>query len=130
MQRFPFRIDPRFATPLRAFGVRDDTAEVVLDDVGITATFGWFRSRARWEDVQDACVMGPFRWYRAIGPRLSLADKGVTFGSHTEGGTCIRFHRPVAALFGRRRMHPGLTVTVADPEALRAAIATELAARA
>jgi hypothetical protein len=107
---------------LRLAGVHDGTAEVVLDDVGVTARFGRFRVRTPWDNVRGAEVSGPFRWYRAIGPRMSLADRGVTFGSSTEGGTCIRFHRPVAALFGRRRVHPGLTVTVADPAALAAAI--------
>ena len=125
----PFRIDAPWRLPLRAFGVRTRTAEVVLDDAGFHARFGRFAVDAPWEDVADAAVSGPYRAHRAIGPRLSLADKGATFGSSTAGGTCVSFHRPVAALFGRRRVHPGLTVTVADPEGLRDAILAELAAR-
>ncbi|WP_060711281.1 hypothetical protein [Pseudonocardia sp. HH130629-09] len=60
---------------------------------------------------------------KALGARLSLADRGVTFGSATERGVCIRFHRPVPALdpFGTLR-HPGITVTIADPERLVAAV--------
>lgn len=123
---FPFRIDERYAIPLRLFGVRAGSARVELDDWGITARFGRFVSRAPWQDVRDACVDGPYRWYRVIGPHLSLADKGVTYGSNADAGTCVRFHRPVAGLFGPRRMHPGMTVTVEDPDGLRAAIEQEL----
>lgn len=123
------RIDPPWATPLQAFGVRASTSGVTLDEARFDARFGRFRVVTPWDNVRDACVTGPFRWYRAIGPRLSLADRGVTFGSSTAGGVCVRFHRPVAALFGSKRIHPGLTVTVADPEGLRAAIEARLAAR-
>ncbi len=55
----------------------------------------------------------------AGGPHLSFADRGATFATSTEGGVCIRFHRPVRALlpFGPLR-HPALTVTVAEPDRL------------
>jgi hypothetical protein len=128
VRRFPFAIDDRAALPLRVFGVREATAEVVLDEVGLTARFGRFRVRTPWDNVRDASVSGPFRWYRAIGPRLSLSDRGVTFGSTATAGTCIRFHEPVAALFGHRRVHPGLTVTVRDSEGLAVAIAEAVTA--
>jgi hypothetical protein len=122
-QTFPFAFDAAFVLPLRAMGVTPETAEVVLDDGGITARFGRFRAHAAWDEVRDVSCSGPYHWYRAIGPRLSLSDRGATFGTTTAGGTCLGFHRPVAALFGHRRVHPGLTVTVADPEGLRAAVA-------
>ena len=109
--------------------MRPATSGVVLDDDGFHARFGRLRVDAPWEDVAGSCLTGPFRWYRAIGPRLSLADRGVTFGSATEGGVCVTFHRPVAALLGSRRVHPGLTVTVEDPRALHAAITAQLDAR-
>jgi hypothetical protein len=128
--RAPQRLDRPWRSGLRVFGVRADTAGVVLDDDGFHARFGRLRVDAPWEDVAGACVTGPYRWYRAIGPRLSLADRGATFGSATAAGTCVTFHRPVAGLFGRRRVHPGLTVTVEDPHALRDAIEAELARRA
>jgi hypothetical protein len=124
--RFPYAIDRTFAAPLRAFGVTSRTAVVVLDDVGLTAHFGLFRTRTRWENVREASVTGPYRWYRAIGPRLSLSDRGVTYGSTADGGVCIAFHRPVAGLFGPARVHPNLTVTVADRDGLVAAITTRL----
>ena len=71
-------------------------------------------------NVAGADRSGPFAPVKVIGgPRLSLADRGVTFATSTDGGVCIRFHRPVRALLpvGPVR-HPALTVTVADPDRL------------
>ena len=125
-QRFPFRFDPAFRLPLALLGVRPSTARVrVGDDLDIR--FGRFRLSTPWSNVAGAEVSGPFKAHRAIGPRLSLADRGVTFGTSTRRGVCIRFHRPVGALLGERRLrHPGATVTVADPDGLQAAIADRL----
>jgi hypothetical protein len=60
-------------------------------------------------------VLGP--------PHLSFRDRGLTFATNQERGVCVRFHEPVAGIDPRGWIrHPGLTVTVEDPEALIAAI--------
>ena len=43
--------------------------------------------------------------------------QALTFGTTTRGGVCLRFREPVAGIdpWGRIR-HPGLTLTVAEPE--------------
>lgn len=128
-ERFAFAFDPRLAPLVRPFGARPGAAEVVVDDRGVEVRFGRFRTAVAWDDVAGAEVSGPYRWYRVVGPRLSLADRGATFGSSAAGGVCLSFHRPVAALFGRRRVHPGLTVTVADPDGLRDAVLDHLRRR-
>lgn len=127
--RAPQRFDRPWDTLLGLAGVRPATAGVVLDDDGFHARFGRLRVDTPWDNVAGADVSGPYRWYRAIGPRLSLADRGATFGSSTTAGVCVSFHQPVAGLFGSRPVHPGLTVTVEDPAALRDAIEAELARR-
>ncbi len=60
---------------------------------------------------------------KSVGVRLSMVDRGITFGTNGDRGVCIRFHRPVPAAdpFGLLR-HPATTVTVADPEGLVAAV--------
>ncbi len=61
-------------------------------------------------------LTGPFKVWKVIGARMSMADRGLTFGTNTEQGVCIRFHPPVRGIepSGVLR-HPGLTLTIADP---------------
>lgn len=62
-------------------------------------------------------MTGPYAPWRAIGPHLSPANRGVTFGTNTGRGVCVRLHTPVPALApGGFLTHPGATVTVSDPE--------------
>ena len=113
---------------LRLLGVRDGTSGVWLDDEVLTATFGRWSLTTPTANIASAEVTGPYSAWRAIGPRLSLADRGLTFGSVATAGVCLRFHHPVPGIepTGLVR-HPSLTVTVAQPallvEALRGVIA-------
>ena len=121
-ERFPFAQESPWSRILPSTFTEPPSAVVECNEVGLSARFGPFTVTTPWSNVRDVSVTGPYRWFRAIGPRLSLSDRGVTFGTATRAGTCIGFHEPVAGLFGGRRVHPGLTVTVADPEGLAAAI--------
>lgn len=121
-QRFTFAFEPRFRRLLAVLGVRPDTAWVRLDDEWLTVRFGPFRVRTPVTNLADVMITRDYRWYRAIGPRGSLADRGATFGTSTAAGVCVCFHEPVTALAGRLVRHPGLTLTVEDPEGLAAAI--------
>jgi hypothetical protein len=122
-QVFDFSIDPAFRAPLAVVGVLPHTARVSVTDEEFLARFGPWRVRTPRSNIRDAEVSGPYRWYRAVGPRLSLADHGATFGSNARVGVCISFVEPVGALLpGLLMRHPALTVTVADPEGLRDAL--------
>ena len=121
-RRFAFLHDPRFEAPLRALGVTRETAWVELDGELLRVRFGRLGLSSPLANVAGAEVTGPYRWYRAIGPRLSLADRGVTFGTAAHAGACVRFHEPVPALLGPRIGHPGATMTVADPAGLVTAL--------
>jgi hypothetical protein len=62
-----------------------------------------------------------------MGPaHISLKDHGLTFATNGYRGLCMLFARPVTGIdpLGVIK-HPGLTVTVSDPEALGAAIGSE-----
>ncbi|MEU0549807.1 hypothetical protein [Micromonospora sp. NPDC005979] len=117
--RFPFRFDAAFRPALALVGVRPATAWVAVDDRYLLIRYGPWRLRTGRDNVLGAEVGGPYRWWRVIGPRLSLADGGVSFGSSAQAGVCVRFGEPVPALApaGWPR-HPAATVTVADPAAL------------
>ncbi len=71
--------------------------------------------------VQDAHITGPYRWWAAIGARLSVVDDGLTFGTNTCEGVCGHFEPRIHSVLGLRD-HSALTVTVADTHGLVAAI--------
>ena len=50
--------------------------------------------------------------------RLSLADRGLTFGTNRSACVCVHFRDPVPSPL-RKQGHPALTVTVADVDASR-----------
>lgn len=120
----PFAVDPRFLPVLRPFGVSADSgAHVELDRELFRVRFGPWTLTTPVRNLAGAQLTGPFSAPKVIGPHLSIADRGATFGTNTERGVCVRFHRPVAGLdpLGILR-HPGVTVTVRDPEGLAAAV--------
>ena len=122
-EQFEFAFDPRFRLPLAALGVTPSTAHVTIGPDRLVACFGPWVVRTTPSNVRTVCLTGPYRGYRAIGARLSMADRGLTFGSSVAGGVCMLFREPVGGFdpLGILR-HPGLTVTVADPEAFAAAV--------
>ncbi len=122
---FDFHFDRRFEKLLSLIGASPQTCSVEITDDGyLEARFGKVRLRTELANVTGAKMTGPYRWWRAIGVRASLKDRGLTFGSALEG-VCISFDEPVSAkpAFGRFR-HPGLTVTVTDRMGLVEALST------
>ncbi|MDQ1709712.1 MAG: hypothetical protein QOG49_1097 [Frankiaceae bacterium] len=96
------------------------SAYVEVTDTELRARYGYLSMATPLANVASAEETGPYKAYRSLGPRLSLADRGATFGTGVHG-VCIRFHEPVKALT-RFAIHPGLTVTVADRSGLVAAL--------
>jgi hypothetical protein len=117
-RRFGFAFDKRFMPPLALLGVMPPTASVTVDASDLTVRFGPWRMQTPRSNVVEACRTGPYDWWRAIGMHLSLTDRGVSFGTSTTNGVCVRFETPVAGVAGRWLRHPAVTVTVEDPEAL------------
>lgn len=122
VERFGFAFERPFVPLLAVLGVRRSRAAVVLDDTHLRTRFGPFRLETPLTNLRSVQITRGYRWWKAIGPRGSAADRGATFGTNARAGACICFHEPVPALFGARMPHPALTVTVTDPEALAAAI--------
>ena len=100
------------------------TAKVAVTDTELLVHFGPWRLRTPLSNVAGTQVTGDYAWHRTAGPaHLSLTDRGVTFATNSRQGVCVSFVDPVRAIepTGMLR-HPGATVTVADPEALAAAL--------
>ena len=127
-QRPPDRFGFRFAGPVgrmsRLIVGRDERAYVEVVDATLTARFGPWRITTELANIAGVSLTGPYRWWKVAGPpHVSFSDGGLTFATNDERGVCIRFFDPVPGIepTGRLR-HPGLTVTVAEPERLMAAL--------
>lgn len=107
---------------LRPVGVRDERARVELGPDEVTATFGPMQVRTALDNVAGYELTGPYRWWKAIGPRGSLADRGFTFGTSAHGGVCLGFRDGVPSSWVRGGRMESLTVTVDDPDRLAAAL--------
>ena len=126
---FAFAFDPRFRGVLRLAGIRPENSRVTIDDEVFDARFGRWHLRTPVSNLRDVQVTRGYQWFKAIGPRGSMVDRGCTFGTNADAGVCVRFHEPVGALVpGDVVRHPGLTVTVADPDGLAQAVRDRLAA--
>jgi hypothetical protein len=118
-REFGFSFEGRYRPLLAVLGIRPDTCRVTLTDELLRVRFGPWLVLSPRANVIAAEPSGPFSPLKAIGVRLSLSDGGLTFGSSTRRGLCIRFRRSVSGAdpFGMLR-HPALTVTVEDPSRL------------
>jgi hypothetical protein len=123
-RHFPYRYDARLAPVWGPFRVWPGRQGVTLTDDGrLVAAYGPLRVDAPLTTVRDAHRTGPYRWWTAVGPRVSMVDDGLTFGTNARAGVCIHFEPPIHRVIGFRD-HSALTVTVADPDGLLAAIDT------
>jgi hypothetical protein len=120
---FAFDFDVRFRLPLALIGVTPGRASVTVSEDRLAARYGFWSCETPIENVTQVCRTGPYRWYTSIGPRGSFVDRGLTFGTNPAGGVCVLFRDPVPGLLPNRSfLHPGLTVTVADPDRFVAAV--------
>jgi hypothetical protein len=119
---FRYAIDKRALPLLLPFGVRPSKDGVTLTDDGrFVATFGLLRIETPLSNVEGAHVTSGYRWWTAIGARMSFVDDGLTFGTNNNAGVCVHFRERVGSRL-RRSGHSALTVTVADLDGLTAAL--------
>jgi hypothetical protein len=120
--RYLYAVDRRFIPFLIPFGLRTKTDGVTVDDGGLfSASFGWIHLSTPFSNVDGAHVTTDYRWWTAIGARMSWVDDGLSFGTNTHAGVCVHFKEKVPSLFSRKG-HSALTVTVQDLGGLVAAL--------
>ena len=124
MTRFPFAFAAAYRLPALVFGITPVTAYVELDDVDLRVRFGPWSLRTPRSNVAGAELSGDYGFVKTAGPpHLSFTDRGVTFATNGERGVCVRFHERVRGIDPTGRiLHPGATMTVADPAGLAAAL--------
>lgn len=123
-REFAFDFEGRYRLPALLFGITPSTALVSVTDDELLVRFGLWRLRTPLTNVAGTQLSGDYAFHRTAGPaHLSFADRGITFATNSRRGVCVSFVDPVAAMepTGTLR-HPGATLTVADPEALAAAL--------
>lgn len=118
---FPYEFDGRWRPMFAACRVKDTDGVTLTDDAMLRATFGFLRLETPLDNIDHTEITGPHRWYTAVGPRLSFADDGLTFGTNHHRGLCIGFVEKIPKVIGPRA-HSALWVSVADPEGLAAAL--------
>jgi hypothetical protein len=120
---FGFAFDPRYLRVLWLLGVTPRRSWVSIDQGRFEARFGPWRLQTQVANIDCTEISGPYRAHRVIGPHISLADRGLSFGSNIDRGVCLRFRDPVP---GPETLglvhHPALTVTVADIDGLVAEV--------
>src|ERR1017187_1594814 len=87
---FGYDIDRRYLPVLLPFLVRPSKDGVTLTDEGsFIATFGLLQVVTPLSNVVGAHLSQNYRWWTAVGARLSRADDGLTFGTNSRSGVCI-----------------------------------------
>ena len=121
MQTFDFAFEPRWRSLVKlSTGATPANSHVTVGDGRLVVDFGRFGIDTPLDNVKDVQVTRDYDWYKAIGVRGSLADRGATYGSSTAGGVCVCFHERVNAI--PMLQSPGLTLTVVDIDGLAAAV--------
>jgi hypothetical protein len=118
-QVFAFRFDRAARLWLRVLGVTPGTSRVEVAGGQVQIRYGPWRAVVDRRNIRAVRASGPFKAWKALGPRVSAADRGLTFGTSTRGGVCIQLRQPVGVLAPRRLLaHPAVTVTVDRPAEL------------
>ena len=98
------------------------TTYVEVDDEALRVRFGPWSLRTPLSNVAGVDLTGGYAFVKTAGPpHLSFSDRGVTFATNGDRGVCVRFHERVPGIDPTGRiLHPGATMTVADPDGLAA----------
>ena len=102
---FPFAVDIRLAPFWLPFGVRPGRDGVTITDQTFLVTFGFLKLQTPLGNIDEAHVTRDYRWWTAAGARLSLSDRGLTFGTNRSAGVCVHFREPVPSPLLRHRPH-------------------------
>lgn len=128
--RFDFAFEGAFRACQLPLGITPGRCWVEVSDATFTARFGAWTVETPLANISCATIAGPYSWWKVLGgPRISFADNGVTFATTAEQGVCVEFRDPVPNVYPfMKRPHPGLTVTVAEPDGLLARLVDRMRA--
>jgi hypothetical protein len=120
VQRFQIRIGRRSAGFLRlAFGVTPERAWADVGDGRLVVRFGRSEFTTDLANIRRWRIEGPWLWITAIGIRMSLRHRDVSFAGSPRGGVRMDFRERVP--WGPFRV-PAVYVGADDLEAFAAAL--------
>ncbi len=121
---FPFAFAPAYRLAALPFGITPRTTSVRVEAGELRVRFGLWSLRTPLSNITSTELSGDFAFLKTAGPpHLSFTDRGITFATNGERAVCVQLRTPVPGIDPTRRIkHPGITMTVADPEGLRAAL--------
>ena len=124
VQVFDFAFARSYALAARPFGITPKTTSVELGPQWLYVRYGPWRLLTPRSNIASAQATGGFSFVKTAGPpHLSFSDRGVSFTTNGDRALCLRFHEPVPGIDPTATItHPGATISVADPEALAAAL--------
>lgn len=122
-RRFPIRVGARSRLLLRiVFGVADGSAWADVGDGRVVVRFGRFGFETTISNCRHWQIEGPFRWITAIGVRMSVRQRDISFAGSPHGGVRVDLVTPVH--YGPFRV-PAFWVGADDLEAFGAALRAE-----
>jgi hypothetical protein len=87
VSEYPIRIGRRSRLFLRFFfGVRPGHDVVRIGDGVVDIRFGWFNPRVPIAQIERWRIEGPWRWITAIGVRMSIRHRDLSFAGSPRGG--------------------------------------------
>ena len=122
--RFEFRFEPLLRPFAALATVLPGSAHVDVDEEQVAVRFGLWRMAFPRAEVVGVETTGDYWLPKVAGPpHISFVDRGITFATNRQQGLCIRLAQPQPGPYPWLR-HPAVTVTVADPDGLAAALTT------
>ena len=99
VETFPIRVGARSRLLLRIlFGVTQENAWVEVGaapDGEIEVSFGRFHFRTALNNIVRWRIEGPWSWITAIGVRMGIRHRDVSFDGSPHGGVRMDFRTPV-----------------------------------
>jgi hypothetical protein len=94
--RYPIRIGSKSRLLLRvAFGVTPEKAWAEIADGVVRVRFGRSELAVPIAKVARWRIEGPWRWITAIGIRMSIRHRDISFAGSPRGGVRLDFRAPV-----------------------------------
>lgn len=123
-QIFDFAFASAYRPAALLFGITPRTTSVRVENDELRVRFGPWSLRTPLSNIKSAEESGGFGFLKTAGPaHLSFSDRGVTFATNGDRALCVQFRQPVRGIDPTGMiLHPGATISVADPEALARAV--------